>query len=392
MALFQDTGGDPRTTAAQLADVLVFYGAVGDAAFGNPPGFALRKASIAVSLAQTAQLEKIECDAIFFAGLLHAVGAINNPAFRKGERLPERLARMESWDIPAQGARVCQKIAALPPTTADMVRWQAECWDGTGFPDQLRWHGIPLAAQVLALADTFLRSAEPEEALATVGLQSGRAFGPEQARTFTMWFHLSGGEYELLTPPLDGLDPKPQSTSELIDHIADHVDAHNGIPGRWRRVALLSDATAHALQLDERQCRTLAIAARLYGVGEISSSHIEDSQFDPLSRLGIDDRARDAEAAAVLVAGHSAIADAAEVIRARSEWYDGTGKPSGIRHEAIPTAAGILAAAIAYDALERRAHIRDDRGSPAERIDTASGTQFDPRIARALLSAARTHA
>src|SRR5579862_1644521 len=175
MTLFQDTGGDPRAIAAQFADVLAFYGAIGDAACGNPPGFALRKAATAVSLAEAAQAEPQERDAIYFAGLLHAVGAIGNAAYRRGERLSERFARMESWDVPAQGARFCEELSALPAATADIVRWQAECWDGTGYPDQLRWHGIPRSAVLLSLADAFLRASEPEEALALVAMQSGRA-------------------------------------------------------------------------------------------------------------------------------------------------------------------------------------------------------------------------
>src|SRR5579862_4347347 len=167
MTLFQDTGGDPRAVAAQLADVLALYGAIGDAACGNPPGFGFKKASAALSLAKTADFDAATCDAIYFAGILHAIGAIGNAAYRKGERLSERLARMESWDVPALGAHICDGIAALPKDTSDMVRWQAECWDGTGYPDQLRWHGIPQPAMILAMADTFVRSEEPEEVLQT---------------------------------------------------------------------------------------------------------------------------------------------------------------------------------------------------------------------------------
>ncbi|HZY98439.1 MAG TPA: HD domain-containing phosphohydrolase, partial [Candidatus Baltobacteraceae bacterium] len=82
-----------------------------------------------------------------------------------------------------------------------------------------------------------------------------------------------------------------------------------------------------------------------------------------------------------LVAENPTLGGAAPVLRARSEWYDGTGKPDGLLHQAIPAAAGILAAAIAYDDLDHK-----------DRIDTASGTQFDPRAVRAVLESARTRA
>jgi response regulator RpfG family c-di-GMP phosphodiesterase len=382
MTLFQDTGGDPRASAARLADVLAVYGAIGDAACGNPPGFALRKAATAVSLAKTAGSEADECDAIYFAGLLHAIGAIGNPAYRKGERLSERLARMESWDTPAMGARICEELAPLPRPTADLVRWQAECWDGTGYPDQLRWHGIPQGAMILGLADAFCRTADPDETLGAVGMQSGRAFSPEIARAFTMWFHTSGGEADSVEAPIHKLvNVTPETVTSLIDAIADRVDAHNGVDGRWRRVERLAQHAGTILALDATAATNLSIAVRFYGSGEIAEDELSEASFDPLARLGIDDRAAHAAAAASLISGNPTLGGAAPVLRARSEWYDGTGKPDGLLHSAIPAAAAILAAAIAYDHLDHK-----------DRVDTASGTQFDPRAVRAVLEAARTRA
>ena len=394
MTLFQDTGSDPRAAAAQLADVLVFYGAIGDAACGNPPGFALRKASLAVALARTAGLNPQDCDAIYFAGLMNAAGALGNTAFRKGERLSERSARMERWDVPADGARACATIATLPRATADMVRWQAECWDGTGYPDQLRWHGIPDAAQFLAIADAFLRCSDPEEALGVIAQQSGRAFAPHAVTILTMWFHLNAGEAQPVTLPVDALESGAGDAEALLEAIADRVDAHNGVEGRWRRVARLSDATAAALALGPDERKQLAVATRLFGAGEITADIAEDFQFDPLARFGNLNRARNAKSAAVFIDGNATLSSAAETLRARSEWYDGTGKPNGLDRSSIPRSAGILAAAIALIALDAkyRDQIQNDRISPADRIDTASGTQFDPQIVRALLDAAKTHA
>ena len=380
MTLFLDSGGDPRATAALFADVLVLYGAIGDAACGNPPGFASRKAAIAVSLAETLGVDAQERDATYFAGILHAVGAVGNAAYRKGERLSERFARMESWDVPAQGARICEGLGCLPAATPDIVRWQAECWDGTGYPDQLRWHGIPQSALFLSLADSFARSPEPEEALANVAMQSGRAYGPDLTRAFTMWFHLTGGDPGDPPPlPLEALGAiDPGAAGALLDDIADRVDAHNGEPGRWRRIARLADSAAELMRLDAEGRRLLAIAARMYGAGEIGDAESTEGSFDPLARLGIDKRAGHAAAAAALAEGNATFGPVAAVLRARGEWYDGTGKPAALFHGDIPPAAGLLAAAIAYDALGHK-----------DRIDTAAGTQFDPHVVRAVLEAAR---
>jgi response regulator RpfG family c-di-GMP phosphodiesterase len=380
MTLFQEAPGDPRTAAAQIADVLALYGAIGDAACGNPPGFARKKATVAVSLARVAQLDPPECDAIYFAGILHAVGAIGNAAYRKGANLPARLARIETWDVPALGARACAQITALPAATADIVRWQSECWDGTGYPDQLRWYGIPRSAMVLALADGFVRASDPEEALVAVGVQSGRAYHPDLATTFTRWYQVHGDDVALAQPPLASLrEPSTAQASRLLETIADRVDAHNTVEGRWRRIERLTAAAATILQFDDRASRQLAQAVRTYGAGEIGDPDLES--FDPLARFGIDQRARHALNAAALVEEMAALRDAAEVLRTRAEWYDGSGKPQGLLREDIPAATRVLAAAIAYDALDRK-----------DRIDDAIGTQFEPRAVQAVTEAAKAHA
>ncbi|MEO9263828.1 MAG: HD domain-containing phosphohydrolase [Candidatus Baltobacteraceae bacterium] len=381
MTLFQDASGDPRAATAKLADVLSWYGALGDAAAGNPPGFCVRKASIAVALCEIVSAPAEESHVAFFSGLLHAVGTLGNAAYRKGSDLPERVARIESWDIPAEGARIVATIAALPAQSADLVRWQSECWDGTGYPDQLRWHGIPRTAQFLALADTFARAGDPEEALGAIGLQSGRAFGPDAARAFVTWFHSTGGEDTAQPFPRDALLPGVTSAEKLFDEISDRVDEHNGVSGRWRRVERLSLATADALKTDDDTRRQIEIASRIFGAGELASSMIEDSRFDPLARLGIDDRAKHAALAASLASRLESMGDAPAAVASRGEWYDGTGKPRGLTQKSIPMAARILSATIAYDKLDR-----------AERLDTAVGTQFGPHVVRAVFEAAKAKA
>ena len=382
MTLFQHTGGDPRVASAQLADVLAWYGAVGDAAFGNAPGFAIRKASVAVALASPSRESAIEeRNATYFAGLLHAIGAIGNAAFRKDGDLDERTARTQRWDVPAHGARICASIASLPPATADLVRWQNECWDGTGYPDQLRWHGIPMQAQYLAIAEALLRADDAEEALSAIGMQSGRAYAPESSRAFGAWFRETGGEIALQPIPADALDSAASSASLLLDSIADRIDVHTAAPGRWRRVEALALATAHALNVDDAATRALALAARLAGSGEIGAPAPEQVRFDPLSRLGIEARAANAARATEHAAPIAAFSDALSLLQHRAEWFDGTGAPGKLRHQAIPLGAAILSASIAYDELDR-----------GERLDTAAGTQFDPRVVRALLEAARMRA
>lgn len=343
--------------------MLSFYGAAGDAACGNLSGFALRKAAAALAFARTIKLPKETTDALYFAGILHAVGALENAASR--------------GDVPVQGARICRRIRCLPSGTSDLVRWQAECWDGTGFPDQLRWESIPTASQLLLLAQTLLCSPDPDEALERVNAQSGRAFAPAVARTFVEWLHRCGGEIESVAAPLEALDPDADDASELLDAIVDRIDARNGVPERGRRLAALCDAAACTLALTPPQRHALAIAARVSGAGELTSPDAQSRRFDPLARLGMKERERHSVAAATLVETNPTLRQAAPILRACAEWYDGSG-PSGVRGDDIPLGSRILAVAIAYDALEQ----------PAQ-LEHAAPRQFDPRAVEAVARAAR---
>jgi response regulator RpfG family c-di-GMP phosphodiesterase len=317
---------------------------------------------------------------LYFAGLLHATGAIGSAAYRKGGSLTDRETRMERWDVPARGARFCASVTALPVETSDMVRWQSECWDGTGFPDQLRWHGIPQSAQLLALADFYIHASDPEEALGAIGMESGRAFGPDHTRAFTIWFHHHAGEIDEVALPLEALG-ESTPVDALLDSMADAIDDHNGVPGRWRRVAALAAGAASVLDLDSQQCADLMLACRLFGAGEIAKEFAEDEQFDPLARLGVEARASNAAVAADFARPYATLTPAAPVIAARGEWFDGTGKPNGVRSRDILPAASILSAAIGYARLDR-----------GERLDDAAGTQFDPKVVRAVMESAKAHA
>jgi hypothetical protein len=204
MALFQESDGDPRE---RFADALCAYGAAGDAACGNAPGFAARKAAAAVAFAEFAELPQDTVDALYFAGILHAVGGIGAVPASPAER----------WESPPRGVRICAQIPGLPSETADLVRWQLESWDGTGYPDQLRWDSIPLAAQLLLLAETVLSAQDAEEALERVNAESGRSIAPAAARLYADWLR-DGGTIRDATPPVRALDASALANAIKDDH------------------------------------------------------------------------------------------------------------------------------------------------------------------------------
>ena len=372
MSLADGSGSSSASESAALGDLLAFFGTVADYAAGVAAAHSERVAAVAVAIGTYEQLPQSQLDSLAFAARLRNIGALGNPAFAKNGTLSDRARSIATWDVPAHGARLCERIAALPRETADIVRWQAESWDGTGYPDQLRWMGIPRAARILHLACDFAAASEPEDAFARINAESGREFGPEQTRSFDMWYHASGGD----VPPareLPALAAADGTTPEdLLQMIAGALDAHNGTPGRAHRIAGTTVQLLERSGAPQTGLPAARQAALLFAAGEVRSAELEHERFDPLARLGIQMRSEHAVRAADLLQTCPPLREAAAIVRARAEWFDGTGGPDGLRGAGIPAAARALALAIADDALEQ------------PRLQTAAGTQFDPAMVEAL--------
>ncbi len=335
MSLAEGFGSSSASDSAALGELLAFFGAVADFAAGLPPDRGERVAGLASAIAGVEDLSAETGSALYFAARLRNIGILGNAAFAKANTLSERAVTMAKWDIPADGARICEQIAALPHATADIVRWQAECWDGTGYPDQLRWTGIPKAAQILHIAETFAAGEDPEEAFMLVSSEAGRTFSPEQTRSFIMWFHLNEGQIAPVPAPHAALARERTQPDTLLAMLARRIDAHNGTPDRSKRTGEVALEIGRTLGYEQAELRRIMLASQLFGIGELQAATLEEERFDALARLGIEVRSEHAQLAAEIIASCACLADIAPIVRARAEWFDGTGEPAGLRNTEI---------------------------------------------------------
>lgn len=157
------------------------------------------------------------------------------------------------------------------------------------------------------------------------------------------------------------------------------------------RVSQLSTAVAEVLGLESRLVEDIKLAGLLHDVGKIGvpeqvllkSAQLTHEEWDemkkhPLHSVQILEQVKQFE-------------HLAKWVRHEHERYDGSGYPDGLKGDAIPLASRIIAVADAFDAITSDRYYRKRR-SEQEALDvlqTHAGTQFDPKVVSAFLTAHR---
>ena len=147
-------------------------------------------------------------------------------------------------------------------------------------------------------------------------------------------------------------------------------------------VAVLAQATAQRLGLPDNDVRRVRLAAELHDVGK---SAIPDAILNKPDTLDENEwefmRAHTIIGERIIRAAPS-LADVAELVRASHERVDATGYPDGLRGEAIPLGARIIAVCDACDAMISPRPYREPVTvtEALQELRRCRGSQFDARI------------
>jgi putative two-component system response regulator len=116
-----------------------------------------RVALICRSVAEAMELSPERCRIIYLAAPLHDIGkiAIADAILGKpGKLTPEEMNEMRKHVT--IGARILENGSSDLIRAAELIaQSHHERWDGTGYPDRLSGHDIPLEARIVAIADVF---------------------------------------------------------------------------------------------------------------------------------------------------------------------------------------------------------------------------------------------
>ena len=161
--------------------------------------------------------------------------------------------------------------------------------------------------------------------------------------------------------------------------------------GHSDRVATLSTAVGHRLLMQGGELDLLEISAILHDVGKIG---IPESVLDKPGRLTEGEMAiirRHSRVGAEIVEDLPAYAGVRASILYHHERWDGSGYPEGLRGEAIPLGARIIAISDVYDAItDERPYRKGMKSDEAQRfIAEGAGSLFDPRLVRIFLEMLR---
>jgi response regulator RpfG family c-di-GMP phosphodiesterase len=179
------------------------------------------------------------------------------------------------------------------------------------------------------------------------------------------------------------------SHSATLEALGSAIDLRDGpTAGHSKRVLLYSFTIAEELGGLEDQLRTLAMGAWLHDIGKLAIPDGILLKPGPLTDEERQIMERHVQLGHDLVKPIPFLADAAEIILAHHERYNGTGYPRRLRGETIPIGGRIFGLADSFDAMTSDRPYRSALPMKKARnvIEDARGELFDPRVVDAFVA------
>jgi putative nucleotidyltransferase with HDIG domain len=158
--------------------------------------------------------------------------------------------------------------------------------------------------------------------------------------------------------------------------------------GHSKRVTAYTIALARAMALNSDELRTIARGAFLHDIGKIATPDTILLKPGKLNAEEMSIMREHCERGYEMVRKIPFLREAAEIVYAHQERFDGSGYPRGLRGKEIPLGARIFAIADTLDAMTSDRPYRKGTtfAAASEEIACCSGRQFDPQIVELFLA------
>ncbi|MGH2976799.1 MAG: GAF domain-containing protein, partial [Gaiellaceae bacterium] len=183
----------------------------------------------------------------------------------------------------------------------------------------------------------------------------------------------------------EGLERTFVSTVEALANALEASDEYTSKHARW--ITDLSLRVGRELGLDERGLKRLELGALLHDIGKIG---IPSDVLAKPGRLTAQERKlveTHPELGEGIIAPIDRLQEVRPIVRHCHERWDGRGYPDRLVGEDIPLESRIIFVCDAYHAMttDRPYRRRLSRHEAVRRLTEASGSQFDPKVVRAVL-------
>ena len=194
-----------------------------------------------------------------------------------------------------------------------------------------------------------------------------------------------------LTGAIAQLEQSYDDTLEALGSALDLKDAET--EGHCQRVTAFCISIAKAMPVPNAYLPVLARAAFLHDIGKMA---IPDGILRKPGPLTDDEKQimrKHCEIGYNMLIRIPFLRDAAEIVLAHQEFFDGSGYPRGLKGEQIPLGARIFTIADSLDAMisDRVYRKALPLSHAREEIRRCSGTQFDPKVVDVFLSIPEEH-
>ena len=246
---------------------------------------------------------------------------------------------------------------------------------------------VALAAIRNGAYDYLLKPFEREQLLATVRrAMENRRLKLENRAYQTNLETLVAARTDQLRKAMVDLERSYDITLEALGDALDLKDRET--EGHSRRVTAFTIAIARAMGLTADQIRVIARGAFLHDIGKMA---IPDAILNKPGALTPDEVGIMREHSYhgyQIVRKIPFLQEAAEIVYAHQERFDGTGYPRGLKGEQIPLGARMFAVADTLDAItsDRPYRPAQTLAAAREEIQRWAGRQFDPEVVKMFLS------
>jgi putative nucleotidyltransferase with HDIG domain len=253
---------------------------------------------------------------------------------------------------------------------------------------------VALAALRNGAYDYLLKPFEREQLLATVrrALENrrlkleNRAYQTNlEAQVMARTEQLRRANAQLKDAMLD-LERSYDITLEALGGALDLKDSET--EGHSRRVTAFTIAIAKAMGLSKEQIKVIARGAFLHDIGKMAVPDQIIRKPGKLSPAEVDIMREHCYHGYQMLKKIPFLAEAAEIVYAHQEKYDGSGYPRNLKGEHIPLGARIFSVADTLDAItsDRPYRPKQSIDVACKEIEDWAGRQFDPEVVKTFLA------